>query len=408
MAFDNTTGNITLGNTVYNALSVIPGGIVPNTTPTAASTPSRIVVGRGFNGNVNAAFNIIGQTPAGTGSGVRLLESDTFNIPGGTTRVGGLAAQNYYILNANIANTVSNSIVNNAQFTAVVGGNTALTNGYTNYSTSQQAVQGILNQLTIGAGALPNVSAVGNTRVSYVRGQTNNITLSYGSNIDVAIGTVSSITQTNSTTVYANIANAVAFASVNTAGSNGLSAVNQSTNFAHFYIPGDASTILTSTNAGTNILTGNVVRAATNYYAFRNDDDLAKVRLGSLIRFNEHQGSLTSSGSITVSKTNGQVQFATLTGNLTIAGFSNFVTNLSTPQGNTVLQTDTVTLILDQGTTGGYTVAFPSDGTCKFAGGVSAVGTVTANSVSMVSVTGYYNSTAAATNYLITISPGFA
>jgi hypothetical protein len=279
MTFNNTTGNITLGNTVYNALSVVPGGVVPNNTPTAASTPSRMVIGQGFNGNTNAAYNIVVQSPAGTGTSVRLLQSDVFNTANsiaGQARLGGIAAQNYYILNANIANTVSNSVVNNAQFTAIVGGNTALTNGYTNYSTSQQAVQGITNTVVIGSGNFPNLSAVGNTRVSYVRGQTNTVQLQFGSNIDMAIGTVSSITQTNSSAgVYANIANVAVFASVNTGGANGLSATNQSTNFSHFYIPGDTTSILSSANAGTSILTGNVVRAATNYYAFRNDDDLA-------------------------------------------------------------------------------------------------------------------------------------
>ena len=411
MSFNNTTGNITLGNTVYNGLLVIPGGVVPNTVPTGNTNPGRMIIGNAYSGNVNWAFNITTPgTAAGTGAGVRVLQSDVFNISGGTTRVAGLGAQNYFIQNANIANTVGNIVVNNTQFNAIYGGNTALTTGYTNYSTSSGAVAGLFNNISIGSGVSPNLSAVGNTRVSFVRGATNQITLNAGSNIDVAIGTVSGVFQINNsgTSVYANIANAVAFASINTSGSNSLSAVNQSTNFSHFYIPGDVSSILSSVNAGASIVTGNVVRAATNYYAFRNDDDLAKVRLGSLNRFNEFQYSAGStSGSVTISKNSGQVQYIGLTGNLTVAGFSNFITNTPTPQGANVYQADTVTLILNQGTTGGYTVTFPSDGTCKFAGGISAVGTVTANSVSMVSITGFYNQSAAADNYLVTISPGF-
>ena len=264
--------------------------------------------------------------------------------------------------------------------------------------------------MQVGYGPNSNLSGVGNTRISFVRGLTSGVTLNYGSNIDVAMGVVSTISQINNsgTGVYANIANAVGFVSLSNSGSNSLTATNQSTNFAHFYIPGDASSILTSANAGANAVTGNVVRAASNYYAFRNDDDLAKVRLGSLNRFNEFLNSTgNTSGSVTISKNSGQVQYIGLTGNLTVAGFSNFITNTPTPQGANVYQADTVTLILNQGTTGGYTVAFPSDGTCKFAGGVSAVGTVTANSVSMVSVTGFYNQSTSADNYLITISPGF-
>ena len=412
MTFDKTSGNITLGNIVYNALQVLPGGIAPNNSPTTTSNPSRMLLGNAYAGNVswNLAPNLPGSAQA-SGAGARLLQSDIFNLANGITRMSGISASNYYILNANIANSTSGQMVNNAQFAAIVGGNTALTTGYTNYSTNSAAVTGLYNTIAIGAGVNPNISAVGNTRVSFVRGTTSQVQLAAGSNIDVAMGTVSTILQTNNsgTGVYANIANAVSFVSLCTSGSNTLGAVNQSTNFVHYYIPGDSSSILTSANAGSSVFTGNVPRAATNYYAFRNDDNLAKAKLGSLNQFHEFQYSAgNTSGSVTISKTSGQVQYVALTGNLTISSFANFVTTVVTPQAGTVYQTDTVTLILDQGTTGGYSVAFPSDGTCKFAGGISAVGTVTANTVTMASVTGYYNPTAAATNYLITISPGFA
>ena len=412
MTFDKTSGNIVLGNIYHNNLSIIPGGVVPNAAITGNTNPSRLIIGNAYAGNVNwsLAINTSGSAQA-SGAGARVLQSDIYNYSNAATRLSGISLQNYYIQNANISNAIGNSPINNLQIFGMIGGNTALTTGYTNYATNTAAVQGINNSLVVGYGTNSLLSGVGNTRVSFVRGATNTVSLNPGSNIDVAMGTVSAILQTNNsgTGVYANIANAVGFVSLCTSGSNGLSAVNQSTNFTHYYVPGDSSSILTSANAGISALTGNVVRAATNYYAFRNDDDLAKVRLGSLNRFHEFQYSAgNTTGTITISKTNGQVQYVALTGNLTISSFSNFVTTTATPQGNTVYQADTVTLMLDQGTTGGYSVTFPTDGTCKFAGGISAVGTVTANTVTMASVTGYYNPTAAATNYLITISPGFA
>jgi hypothetical protein len=156
---------------------------------------------------------------------------------------------------------------------------------------------------------------------------------------------------------------------------------------------------------------GSAIRGAANYYSFRSDDTLARAQLGSLSSFNEYSyNNNSTSGSVTIDKNNGQVQQIALSGNLTIAGFNNFVTNVASPNttiGN-VYQTDTVTVILNQGQTGGYSVTLPATGGIyKYAGGSNTVSTTTANTVTMVSVTGYYNTADSQTEYLITVSPGF-
>jgi hypothetical protein len=71
---------------------------------------------------------------------------------------------------------------------------------------------------------------------------------------------------------------------------------------------------------------------------------------------------------------------------------------------NTDEEVDTVTIIFNQGATGGYSVALPSGSTYKYAGGVNTVAT-TANSVTLVAVT--TTRISGTTTYLTTVSPGF-
>ena len=148
------------------------------------------------------------------------------------------------------------------------------------------------------------------------------------------------------------------------------------------------------------------MRKAANYYFLRNDDNLAQNKLGSLRLFNEFQyDGANTTGTLAVDKNNGQVQNVYLTGNITSVTFSNFVTSAS--DGTTTdYQTDTVTLVLRQGATP-YTVTMPSGTAYKYAAGANTVGT-TANTVTMVSITGTYDSVSAADQYLITISPEFS
>jgi hypothetical protein len=136
-----------------------------------------------------------------------------------------------------------------------------------------------------------------------------------------------------------------------------------------------------------------------------NEDDVAQNRLGSLRRYHEFNGvSGTTSGSLTIDKNAGQVQQVNLSGNVTSLAFSNFVSSAS-DSTNTDEQCDTVTIVFNQGGTGGYGVTFPTGSTYKYAGNVTALTGTTANSVSLVSVSAIR--IASTTTYLITISPEF-
>ena len=145
-------------------------------------------------------------------------------------------------------------------------------------------------------------------------------------------------------------------------------------------------------------------RAATGYYAFKNDDDAAQVQLGSLRAYNEYQYSTATSGTVNIDKNNAQVQFINPTANITIGDYQNFVTTANDGTNNDS-QTDTVTLVIQQGATP-YTVTMPTgNASIKYSGNVSTVGT-TANAVTMVSITAF-RSAANAAIYLTTVSPEF-
>jgi hypothetical protein len=151
----------------------------------------------------------------------------------------------------------------------------------------------------------------------------------------------------------------------------------------------------------------NVARAAGSYYFLRNDDDLAQNKLGSLRTFHEYRyDNSSSSGTLTVNKNNGQVQYVSVTEDISTVSFSNFVVS-ATDGTTTDYQTDTVTVIFQQDATG-RTITLPTASTTyKYAGGSSLMGT-TANAVQMVSVTATYNAGLAGTQYLITVSPEFS
>jgi hypothetical protein len=89
---------------------------------------------------------------------------------------------------------------------------------------------------------------------------------------------------------------------------------------------------------------------------------------------------------------------------VTNVSFTNFVTNANDGTNNDT-QTDTVTLIVQQGATP-YSITMPSGSEYKYAGNVRTVGN-TANSVTMISTTGTKNVSGDTDLYLITISPEF-
>jgi hypothetical protein len=143
-----------------------------------------------------------------------------------------------------------------------------------------------------------------------------------------------------------------------------------------------------------------------NFWFLRNDADIARSKLGSLAQFHEfrHDES-SSSGSLTINKQNGQVQYVALTENITSVAFSNFV-RTATGSATTRQQVDTVTVIFRQDATG-RTVTLPTGTGYRYAGGLSEIGT-TANSVTMVSITAITDAAGTGTEYLITVSPEFA
>jgi hypothetical protein len=168
-------------------------------------------------------------------------------------------------------------------------------------------------------------------------------------------------------------------------------------NYFAYYMPSTSSTY--------GVAMAAAARAAANYYFLRNDDAVAQTQLGSLRSYNEFQFSTATSGTVNISKTNAQVQFIAPTANVTIGDYQNFVTTLNDGTNNDN-ETDTVTLIIQQGATP-YTVTMPTgNASIKYASGITAVGT-TANSVTMVSITAFRSSGNAAL-YLTAISPEFS
>ena len=383
MTFDVTTGNIGMGNLILSSGNITNriNTIAPfNGNPANATAfgNSQILIGNGWNGNIALAAQV-----ATSPRGAKFLVSDTANIAdSGGPRYAGIAAASYLILSGNVSNVNTN--LRGGIFAAYVGGSSS---NYQLQTTGQGSVAGGTIFLSVGQ---PNTAvALGNTTVYSGSGLTAQITTQSGSSIGNAAPIVSIYSGNGNVTNLAGLAlNFNAFPS------------NTPTNVYGLYM--NSST--------TNGIFGNLVnqdpmRSATNYYFLRNDDDVAQVKLGSLRLFNEFQyDGANTSGTLAVDKNNGQVQTVYLSGAVTSVTFSNFVTSASNGS-TTKYQTDTVTLILRQGSTG-YAVTMPTGTAYKYAANTTAVGT-TANSVTMISVTATYDSVSAANQYLITISPEF-
>jgi hypothetical protein len=244
-----------------------------------------------------------------------------------------------------------------------------------------------------------NVNAnlnMGNTSISYVNGQLFTAQVANNSSVNYLTLMAGQIAASGG--AAANIANVIGF-HAGWAGNVGTTP----TNYAVFYHAGNTSsnTILPPTT------TGNLARSATNYYAFRNDDSLAKSRLGSLETMHYFTSNVAiTSGNITVNKQNGQAQNLYMTENVSGVTFSNFVTRTQTPSATQVNQTDVVTLVVQQGATP-YDLTMPTgNANIRYANALSVVGN-TANSTTLIQVTGVYNYNDSATQYLINIGPEY-
>jgi hypothetical protein len=239
----------------------------------------------------------------------------------------------------------------------------------------------------VQAGTNGNV-AVGNVVIGSGTGGIFGVQTNSGAQIGNAFGTLSSFQASDTT---GNVVNAIGFSSWPVSLSGTLQAP---TNFNSFYHP-------SGTAVYGGLFTNNAFRAATNYYAFKNDDAVAQVQLGSLRSYNEFQYSTATTGTVNIDKTNAQVQFLNPTANVTIGDFQNFVTTANDSVNNDN-QTDTVTLIIQQGATP-YTVTMPTgNASIKYLGGTTTVGS-TANAVSIVTIKAV-RSAANAALYLASIS----
>ena len=366
-----TTGNIVVsGRNIATDMAWNPDGA----TGTAQYT-GRVMVGTGWNGN-----NAVGLSS-------RLATMDMINRGNTGSTVRQLESETILNLTANVTNTGMRQ--------QAIGGRIRVGGGSAANTTALGSAFGAPFSLASGQFNLDIGNAspyfLGNTSVGHATMNGGVITLSVGSSIGNAYGFVASGVAAGGT---ANITNYIGVVS---SLSSGFTVTG---NMFCFY-NGNASTLGTH-----SVLTANTARAATNYYFLRNDDDVAQVKLGSLRSYNEFQYATATSGTVNIDKTNAQVQYLAPTANVTIGDFQNFVTNANDGTNNDP-QTDTVTLIIQQGATP-YTITMPTgNAAIKYANGISTIGTG-ANEVILVSISAVRNIAANTAVYLTTISPGFS
>ena len=369
MTFDVSSGNVTLGNIRFNNNVIVnSNSFQSNTNP----NPGRILIGTGRNGNYSG-LGTFGNNATST----RLfVQDEIFKYDDGLRTamvVGSLYAN---LSGGNIGTANSNS-----RLTAVQG---------ETYVISGNAVGTVTNTYR-GASFSLNLGNSANTSNAFVSNGTTVATfigVNAGSSANTLIGT------NFATTFNGAVANLIGYSF--TAGGS----ANVTGNVAGYFMANTTSQYALST--------GNIARQVTNYHAFRNDDDLARSRLGMLERFHElNANTANTTGTVDIDKNSGQVQTLYPTGNITVGTLSNFVTRVTKPDATFVNAADTVTLVINQGATP-YTVTMPTGNTqIRYASGVSTV-LATANTTTMISITGTYNYTTAANQYQITISPEFS
>jgi hypothetical protein len=373
----NGTGNIVVsGKNIATDMAFNPDGGNTITAPL-----SRIVVGTSWLGNLTHSAN---QN--------RMLVQDTFNRGNTGTAVQLFASDPIVNLTANVTN--------NSFRVQGVGSRVRIGGGSAGNTISSAGGAGVIASV---AALQPNIDVgnvspylLGNTTISHATLNGGFITTYSGGFVGNAYGMVPGAlaTTTGNALAAGNITNYTGFASQ-------LSASPYITGNLYAFYHGNVSG--SAQQSATGLATGAAARAATNYYAFRNDDPVAQVQLGSLRNYHEYQYSTATSGTVNIDKNNAQVQYIAPTANVTIGDFQNFVTNANDGTNNDA-QTDTVTLIIKQGATP-YSVFMPTgNASIKYASGNSTVG-VTANAVTMISVSGA--NVGGAALYMVTVSPEF-
>ena len=264
--------------------------------------------------------------------------------------------------------------------------------GFTGAYNSLQA-----QRINLNLGKNANLALTGNLISANASAQIISVTLNGGSTANNLAGQFIQITGATVSGVSGNVGNVMGTSTLFSGGSTPTGQL------IAYYMPGNASSIgainqsssMRNTSAGSGTIGG--------YWFLRGDDQLAQSSLASVSQYHEYRATLTSSaGAVTVNKQNGQVQYLATTEAVTSVSFSNFVT-VASSTSYTKQQTDTVTLIINQGATP-YAVTLPTGATYRYAGGNDIVGT-TANSTTLVVITA--TDIGGTVTYLITVSPEF-
>jgi hypothetical protein len=386
MTYDNSTGNVQLNQLLINTLA--GGNIAAGNAATRINTsnafsgmtlntngfaPGQMVIGNGFFGNLN--LNNIQARP--TGKFVVWDSANVVEAVGNSIRyqAASFAAQ---ISISNI--TSGSSLVRGGVGQMNIGGGPSA-NSWTATNQGMTAVVGFNQFLTTGQ---PNATvALGNVTLTGSSAALGQNFIYAGSNVGNAGGVLAQISAAG------NVTNGVGFQI-----SYGGTPATTPTTTIGYYMPGT-----TATYGSTN---SNGFRQATNYYFLKNDDNVAQNQLGSLRAYHTFQAGGNTTGTWDIDKSNGQVQYISATGNITIGSYTNFVTTANDGTNNDN-QTDTVTLIVEQGATA-YTVTMPTgNAAIRYSNGNSTV-PATANSTTTISIQAY-RSAANTAAYITTISP---
>jgi hypothetical protein len=381
MTFNNTTGRVQLGN-ITTTGSIINTANTWVDTTAASISPSTIIIGNGYSGNYTTTYLTNNQR------NTRMSLMDLLTATDNGARKTELASTVYFDLNG--VTTYGNANVNSrlqgiTSEVYIQNGNIVQSNPFIARSGS----------FILQAGQSANV---GNANLATAGSIQSFVAVSNGSRIGNALGIYSS--SAGNTAQGALLPTAMLFVAAPNH-SPGSGAVDVG-NIFNYYTPGSVNTF--------GISSGNTTRVA-NYWNIYNEDNANKNRLGALTQYQESSYSLSSSaGSVVVNKANSQVQYYTVSEAATMS-FTGFITVATIPTGGGVptavnrYQTDTVTVIVQQDSTG-RTITMPSGAAYKYAGGTTTV-PATANAISMISITAYYDPGTSATAYLTTISPAF-
>ena len=392
MTFDNVTGNVTLAN---------------------------LIIGTSFSGNVEAGGNAVRINPPATYSGVNgnipSMSNSQMIIGSGAGNLSplsmGAIIRSSQLAMFNIANVVEVANAGGIRYSSVGIGGAVQIGNLTNANTVLRALASSLN---IGGGPSANVFSAIGQGINQVTAFQGVITLGNvgGTQPNVGNVTVGGVTGTSGFVQVQAGATANSAAAINAqlinAGNiqTGVGVVAQLQGTSSLVTPVNAYGFYMPTVQAINGMSnGNAMRVATNYYFLYNADAVAQNQLGSLRAYHTFQAGGNTSGTWDINKNNGQVQAVSLTGNVTIGSYTNFVTTANDSVNNDT-QSDTVTLIIEQGATP-YTVTMPTGNTAiRYASNVTTV-TSTANTTTMIAITAY-RTAANATGYLTTISPAFS